>query len=221
MLATQQRQIQRQKEKRREKVRAEWWHGHTFVFREVFHSCGVQGGQLVGHLSQGGGKYDNSTKWSNEEKDEANMVGIQKSPTWLNACTAMTKHLSASAYPQQTDCVSGMHIDYPSTNAVNCHGEWRRATEQERERVREHRGLDSAIYKAWPSACLINCALFWESRKPAGLQERGRQSKRRRKKYIYIALWFLFLLFPVFPFLLTFKAFGFHRHLSFTGDRRV
>lgn len=63
--------------------------------------------------------------------------------------------------------------------------EQERASERDREpesgRASEHRGLDSAIYKAWPSACLINCALFWESRKPAGRQERRRQSETQRK----------------------------------------
>ncbi|TNN59916.1 hypothetical protein EYF80_029882 [Liparis tanakae] len=55
------------------------------------------------------------------------------------------------------------------------------AGESERDRDREREGeselkqrlSDSAIYKAWPSACLINCALFWESRKLAGLQKEG------------------------------------------------
>lgn len=87
----------------------------------------------------------------------------------------------------------GMHIHYPSIKAMSCHGEWRRATEQGRARASEHRGLDSAIYKAWPSACLINCALFWESRKPAGLQERGRQSQRKRKKKWPFSLRFISL----------------------------
>lgn len=38
----------------------------------------------------------------------------------------------------------------------------------------KHRGLDSAIYKAWLFAHLINCALFWERRKWAELQQRER-----------------------------------------------
>lgn len=126
-------------------------------------------------------------------------------PLWHN--TSLPLHI----HSRQT--VSGMHIRYPSTNAMSCHGEWRRATERERERENEHMGLDSAIYKAWPSACLINCALFWEIRKPAGRQERGRQSERKRI-YIYIPFLSVSSLSSV-AFLTHLQCLQvFHHHLS-------
>ncbi len=165
----------------------------TVIFREVFQGniSGVEGDSLLVafHASWGGrgGECGSSTKWINERKGVANMAGIQISPKmwkvrhdWMPVL--LWHNTSLPLHMPSRQIVSGMHIHYPSTNAMNCHGEWRRATERERERESEHRGLDSAIYKAWPSACLINCALFWESRKPAGLQERGRQSERNRKK---------------------------------------
>ena len=70
----------------------------------------------------------------------------------------------------------------PSTNAMDCHGEMEEG-DRAKGRESKHRGLDSAIYKAWPSACLINCALFWESRKPAGLQEKRKKEKNINRAF--------------------------------------
>lgn len=133
-----------------------------------------------GKLEGWRGKCTSSTKQRNELKGEAKMVGIR----------TCAQHLLASANRQLTDCFRHTH----ALPFHKCDGLPWRMEEGDRAKGREskHRGLDCAIYKAWPSACLINCALFWESRKPAGLKERRRQSQKKRKKYKQS----LFSLFP-------------------------
>lgn len=84
-----------------------------------------------------------------------------------------------------------------------------REREGQRERGREsfkQRLSDNAIYKAWPSASRINCALFWESRKLAGLQKEGDRVREKTKK-----IYSLFLSVPFVTHLRCLRVF--HHHL--------
>lgn len=60
----------------------------------------------------------------------------KKNKTFKRSTTTECLCHFASATPQQT-----VHIDYPSTNDMNCHVEWRRVTEREKDKARASTGV--------------------------------------------------------------------------------